>query len=208
MLRAFWILHTYIPDLYYRSVLRHTVWGRWMPCKSAFCHCDRCTKISSNRVFSYLFIRARFIFIYSFFSKIFPIISPSLVLVRLWVLGWLQLAWNYAAPPFEILIMLSMMRPAQSNSVSSRPFSQRFLVEESLQTKKRRKDQIGVIPQSAPISHAARLSSAPVSTSLPPVHQHPFQEFSKNMIDYFTLLNTRLISDFLRCDKCYKVSDR
>ena len=126
--------------------------------------------------------------------------------------------------------MLSVLRPAIPIAASGRPFATRFFVEDTLQTKKRRKAQSVVIPSSA---SAASLVAPVASTSVlsfngqavsrqqqqqqpPPLHQqqqqqstqHPFQGYTKNMINFFKLMETKLIGDFLRCDRCFKVSDK
>ena len=109
--------------------------------------------------------------------------------------------------------MLSVLRPAIPNATSGHAFATRFLVEDCLQTKKRRKAQSVVIPPTAaPRAVSVTSSSSAVDVNLQQRQQleqqrHPFQEFAQNMTAFLELMKTNLIQDFLRCDKCYKVSD-
>ena len=108
--------------------------------------------------------------------------------------------------------MLSVLRPA---AATTRTFGSRFFVDENLQTKKRRRAaQQGTVappPTCTAPTPAATEASTSANAGVGAVRtaaQHPFQQYAKNLIDYFRLLETNLIGDFLRCDKCFKVSDR
>ena len=97
--------------------------------------------------------------------------------------------------------MLSVLRPAASGTTST--LGQRFLVEDSLQTNSRRQAQSLVVASA--FRKPARVSAPKLEIV---VKQHPFQEFTKNLVDFFHLLGTKLIGDFLRSDTCYKISDK